>query len=90
MIVDEKVRMVDGITIIGSALTDDDVSGIRKMIEAMPDRINKQILHIRHMTGNEVEVTAGVVRGPLDGSGGTRSNATVTRRPPPFNGSTVP
>jgi hypothetical protein len=61
-------RTVDGIRVIGT-LNDEEVQNIRRVVQAIPDEIDKRILQISLLSHAKVEVTTGESESPLSGHG---------------------
>jgi hypothetical protein len=68
-VVARHVRLPE-IQIIGN-LSQSDVAAICKVVKATPELNGRPILSIEVISQDKVEVTTGVVRGPLDGGGRT-------------------
>ena len=49
-------------------ITEADVQEIIKVVQTIP-RIDRNVLSIRVISANQVEVTTGIIRGPLNGGG---------------------
>lgn len=67
--VDKIERTVDGVVVIGSALSVAEIESIRKVVATDPAFTIKTLVSIKHIAPSEVQVFTSNSRGPLSGGG---------------------